>query len=168
VSPPVQGGLTPITSHSKDKTMNTNTNIRHPTRSARSTVVRGCVAVAMTAASVAAVGAMTPATATFRDPGPGSMRAAVSEAKKSTSSDDSVTFPYVVSPCFDGRPTDRWAADVGAPTKCVHIYGAPETYVSAGGPAAGPVAQMIDINTYEEFVATWPFVAPKFPYPKRF
>ena len=148
--------------------MNTNPNTRHPPRSSRSAVVRSCVAFGMAAASITVVGSMTSATATFRDPGPGSMGAFVTEAKKAASSDDSVTFPYVASPCFAGRPTDRWASDVGAPAKCIHIYGAPETYVSAGGPAAGPVAQMIDINTYEEFVATWPFVAPKIPYPKRF
>ena len=56
----------------KDKTM--NTNINHPARSSRSTAIRVCVAFGVVA-SVTAAGSMTPATATFRDPGPGSVGA---------------------------------------------------------------------------------------------
>ncbi len=65
---------------------------------------------------------------------------------------------------------DRWAAEVGAQQRCVHIYGASPTFsISAGGRAAGPVAHMIDINTYERFVEVWPMVDPIEPgYPRRF
>ena len=153
----------------KDKTLNTNLN--HPARSSRSTAIRVCVAFGVVA-SVTAAGSMTPATATFRDPGPGSVGAAVSQAKTTNITYDApgVSFPYVDSPCFAGRMPDRWAADVGAQQRCVHIYGASPTFsISAGGRAAGPVAHMIDINTYERFVEVWPMVDPIEPgYPRRF
>jgi hypothetical protein len=147
--------------------MNTTSNARNTivNRPSRRTVVR--VGIAVAAASFATVGATSPATATFRDPGPGSIREVVEQSMKQTPIDSGVVFPYVSSPCFAGRTPDRWATDVGAQTRCVHIYGAPDTYTSAGGPAVGPVAQMISINTYSEISAVWPFVAPEMPYPKR-
>ena len=146
--------------------MNTNTNIRHPTRSSRSAAIRVCVAFGI-AASITAVGSMTSATATFRDPGPGSMGAFVRRGQEGRVSDDSVTFPYVESPCFAGRMTDRWAADVGAQRSA-------STSTERRRPRLGRRPRCRTGRAHDRhqhlraFVAAWPFVDPMIPYPKRF